>query len=152
MFPDAREATARMEDRVCVCARALLNKPQVFLTLLSQPQKACGPTQQLLSCTVKRTGLDSVAGLTGLLGKRSSFISVAVTNTLTKSNIGKAGFIWTIVPGYSSPVQRKQDGSSKHHMQSGAERQHTSVHSHTVQGPAHEDSTTHLQGGSSYLN
>lgn len=73
----------------------LLNKPHGLITLPSQCQKARGPSQQLWSCPIKCTGLDSVAGLTGhlLLGRRSSFTSVAVTNTLTKSNIGKAGFI-----------------------------------------------------------
>lgn len=84
---------------VCVCARARVSP----ITLPSQPQKACGPTQWLRPCYVKRTGLDSAAGLTGhlLLGRGSSFTSVAVADTLTKSNMGKARFNCMIVPAYS---------------------------------------------------
>lgn len=34
-----------------------------------------------------------------------SFVSVSVTNTLTKSNVGKKGIIWLTIPGCSVFLQ-----------------------------------------------
>lgn len=46
----------------------------------------------------------------------STLISVAVTNTMSKSNLGRRGFIWIILPGFNSSLRDKKAGT-----QAGAE-------------------------------